>query len=453
MIRLTLTLLLASLPALASEVENPVIPSEDAAVAEFSTLAEAESLYAKAVASFKEGKVYNARAQMKRAFALLVSLMDEDELPIEVHSDFLAMIEKIRAWEGRETSAESLGDLDVGAEELASTETGAVPSAKPKTHVIRINPDNKITKKYIGIYTKKRPKSVEQALARSGRYRAMILKHLRRAKLPEELLWLVMVESEFKQKAISRSGAGGLWQFMPYTGRKFDLEVSYWVDERYDPEKATVAAIRYLTELHQWFGDWHLAMAAYNRGENGIGRDLKFSRSTDFAGLSKRGVLPGETHNYVPKFMACVLIGENPKRYGLNVEYDKPELFDTVDIKKPLDLKIAAKAAGVKEADIRRLNPSLRAWCTPKNSKSYALRIPKGIKASFLERLAKVKDWNPGPQLVKYKVRRGDYLGKIARKYRTSAKAIMRLNGIRNPKRLRIGMKLKIRPGKSFYRK
>ncbi|PCI38797.1 MAG: hypothetical protein COB53_04260 [Elusimicrobia bacterium] len=455
MLKAALALLLV-LPAQPAEVEapvTPIIPAEDVEITELSTISEAESLYDNAIKSFQDGKVYNARAEMKRAFALLVSLMDEDELPMEVRSDFQAMVEKIRAWEGRTNAAESVGDLEVGPEELASAETEAVPSAQTTNHIIRINPDNKITKKYIRIYTKKRPASVEKALARSGRYREMILKHLRQAKLPEELLWLVMTESEFKQKAISRSGAGGLWQFMPYTGRKYGLEVSYWVDERYDPEKATKAAVRHLKSLHQWFGDWHLALAAYNRGLNGIGRDLKFSRSTDFAKLSKRGILPGETHNYVPKFMACVLIGENPKRYGLNVVYEKPEAYDIVKIERPLDLKIAAKAAGVKEKDLRRLNPELRAWCTPKNKKSYPLRIPKGVKEDFVAKLAKIKNWNPGPQMVKYKVRRGDYLGKIARRYRTSARAIMRLNGIRNPKRLRIGQLLKIRPGKSFYRK
>jgi membrane-bound lytic murein transglycosylase D len=421
--------LLLAAPLLAEEEPVPIIVSDDPEVREFSTLGEAETLYDKALESFRNGKVYNARAEMKRAFALLTSLMDEDELPMELRADFHAMLEKVRVWEGHENSAERIGELEVAPDELASAETETVPSAKPK-----------------------RPKSVEEALARSGRYRKMILKHLRRAKLPEELFWLVMTESEFKQKAISRSGAGGLWQFMPFTGRKYGLEVSYWVDERYDPEKATKAAVQYLTELYQWFGDWHLAMAAYNRGENGIGRDLKFSRSTDFSGLSKRGALPGETHNYVPKFMACVLIGENPERYGLKVEYEKPEAYDVVPIPKPLDLKIAAKAAGITERDLRRMNPELRAWCTPKNRKSYPLRVPAGIKDSFLERLSKVKDWNPGPQLVTYKVRRGDFLGKIARRYRTSVKAIMRLNGIRNPKRLRIGQKLKIRPGKSFYR-
>ncbi|OIO10801.1 MAG: hypothetical protein AUJ52_03095 [Elusimicrobia bacterium CG1_02_63_36] len=459
---LSLFLLLSPHSASAGEPVNPPsgetvsetgFVSNDAELREASALEEAEALYSRGIASFAQGRVLNGRAELKRAFSLLTSLMDEDELPTELRSEFRGMIEKIRVWEGREPAAESIGELSVGAEELAATPTETVPSAEPKKHTITIDPENTITKKYIEIYTQKRPKSVEQALARSGRYRAMILKHLRKAKLPEELLWLVMTESEFKQKAISRSGAGGLWQFMPFTGRKFGLEVSYWVDERYNPEKATGAAVRYLEELHQWFGDWHLAMAAYNRGENGIGRDLQFSRSTDFSGLSTRGVLPSETNSYVPKFMACVLIGENPQRYGLQVEYEKPEPYDVVNIPKPLDLKIAAKAAGVTEEDIRRLNPELRAWCTPKNRNSYPLRVPAGIKDTFLERLASVKDWNPGPELVSYKVQRGDFLGKIARRYRTSVNEIMRLNGITNARRLRVGQSLNIRPGKAFYQK
>lgn len=464
MIRALLLTVSLSLPsgALAQEGPEPApgqtlpetsMVAGDSELREISALEEAESLYERGIASFAAGRTLNGRAELKRAFSLLISLMEEDELPAELRSDFRAMIEKIRVWEGREPAAESVGELTVAADELASASTANLPTAAPKKHRIEIDPENTITKKYLEIYTKKRPQSVEQALARSGRYREMILKHLRRAKLPEELFWLVMTESEFKQKAISRSGAGGLWQFMPFTGRKFGLEVSYWVDERYDPEKATAAAVRYLEELHQWFGDWHLALAAYNRGENGIGRDLQFSRSTDLSGLSKHGVLPSETNSYVPKFMACVLIGENPEAYGLKVEYEKPEPYDVVDIPRPLDLKIAAKAAGVAEEDIRRLNPELRAWCTPKNRKNYKLRVPAGIKATFLERLAAVKDWNPGPELITYKVARGDFLGKIARRYRTSVQEIMRLNGIHNARHLRIGQTLKIRPGKAFYQK
>lgn len=417
-------------------------------------LHEAETAYEQALAKFREGQPRNGRAHLKQAFATLVSVLDEDELPTELKDDFLSMIEKVRTWQGTEEQAEAPSELDIPAEELRATPAPDLPKPRaPRKHVIKIDPDNDITKKFIHLYTARRKRGAERALARSGRYRRMMVSELRRAGLPEELFYLVMAESEYKPKALSRSGAAGLWQFMPFTGRSYGLEVSYWIDERYHPEKATKAAIRYLKDLRRWFGDWHLALAAYNRGENGIGRDLKFSRSTDFSTLSKRGALPRQTHNYVPKFMACVLIGENLGRYGLRPEYEKPEPYDVVKIERALDLGIAAECAGTTAEVIRRLNPHIRAWCTPKNRKEFPLRIPKGAKASFLAALAKVKDWNPGPKMVKYKVRRGDYLGKIARRYRTSVKSIARLNNIRNPRRIRPGMVLKIKPGKAFYRK
>jgi membrane-bound lytic murein transglycosylase D len=445
----------SALPA-RQEAANEGDPA-DPDIAKLEELQEAEKAYEKAIELYQAGNPLEGRGYLKQAFAILATAIEDDKLPVELHTDFLSMLEKARTWEPGPDDESSVEDssLEAAAIELETTEatTKALPRPKVRKHVIKVNPDNELTKKYIRLYTGKRSKATEQALARSGRYRDMIHKALRKEGVPPEMFWLVMTESEYKVHAVSRSGAGGLWQFMPFTARRYGLEVSYWVDERFLPEKATIAALRYLKDLYQWFGDWHLAMAAYNRGENGIGRDLQFSRSTDFGTLSKRRALPRETHNYVPKWMAGVLIGENPKAYGLNVVYEKPEPYDTVTLPKALDLNIAAKAAGVQRKDIQRLNPHVRAWCTPKNSANFKFRIPVGSKSQFLAYLANVKDWNPGPELVRYKVRRGDFLGKIARRYRTSVRSIMRLNRIRNPRHLRVGQKLKIKPGKSFYRK
>ncbi|MFH1724592.1 MAG: transglycosylase SLT domain-containing protein [Elusimicrobiota bacterium] len=433
--------------------QEPVVAQpEDPEVLLLDRLHKAGQHYDAGLEDFREGRIHDGRARLERSFAILTSLLEEDGLPTELREDFLGMLEKVRTWEGAQQNTESPSTLDVRDDELQTEPANGIPEPRARPHVIEIDPDNETTKKFVHLYTSKRPADVAAALARSGRYRDMIVSALRKARLPEELFYLVMAESEYKLKALSRSGAGGLWQFMPFTGRGYGLEVSYWVDERYDPEKATRAAIRYLSELREWFGDWHLAIAAYNRGENGIGRDLQFSRATDFATLSERGALPQETHHYVPKFMACVLIGENPERYGLNVEYEKPEPYDIVAIERDLDLEIAARCAGTTKAVLQRLNPELRAWCTPKKRKGYPLRVPKGTKDAFLSELAKVKDWNPGPQFVRYQVRKGDYLGKIASRYRTTVKSIARLNDIRDPRLIRPGMVLKVRPGKGFDR-
>lgn len=416
-------------------------------------LKEAEDLYTQGIEKFREGRIRNGRALIKRAFAILTSSLEEDQLPIELQQDFLSMIEKVRTWEAGETTTEYPSDLQVSDDLLKDIQPESIQrESRNQKHAIHIDPDNELTKKFIRLYTKKRPDSVRAALERSGRYRPLIETALKKAGLPQELFYLVMTESEYKLNAVSRSGAAGLWQFMPFTARQYGMEVSYWIDERFDPVKATDAAVRHLKDLHNWFGDWHLALAAYNRGINGIGRDLNFSRAADFNGLSDRKVLPQETNNYIPKYMACVLIGEDPKAYGIHPTYEEPEPYDIVTLDRDLDLGIAAQCADTTKHVIQRLNPHIRAWCTPKNRKGFKLRIPKGTSDAFWEKLNAVKNWNPGPELVRYKIRRGDFLGKIARRYRTTVKSIMRENKIKNPRRIHPGTVLKILPGKAFYK-
>lgn len=378
----------------------------------------------------------------------MITALEEDKLPAALESDFHGMLEKVRTW-GTDEEEDS---LDIPDHILKDLPVATIPPPKGGgQHAVPIVPENDTVKKYIHIYTGRRKKSFTEALSRSGRYRRMMQGALKRAGLPQELFWLVMAESEFKTHAYSRSGAAGLWQFMPFTARRYGLEVSYWVDERYHPEKATVAAVRYLSELYQYFQDWHLAMAAYNRGESGIARDLKFTRSADFMTLSDRKGAPRETRNYVPKYMACVLIGENPDNYGITPQYESPEPYDAVTLKRDLDLAIAAKAAGTDLKTIKRLNPHIKAWCTPKNRQEFKLRLPRGSIKRFWKHMANVANWNPGPKIVRYRIRRGDYLGKIARRYRTTIRAIMRQNNIKNARLIRAGQTLKIRPGKSFY--
>jgi membrane-bound lytic murein transglycosylase D len=221
------------------------------------------------------------------------------------------------------------------------------------------------------------------------------------------------------------------------------------VDERLEPEKATRAAARYLADLCRWVGDWDFALAAYTRGEGGLGRDLQFSRSIDFSSLAGRDALPTETHFYVPKFEACALIGEEPEKYGLHPRYEAPQAYETVPLPRDLDLGVAARCAGATEAVLRALNPELRAWCTPKDRPGFLLRIPKGTKDAFVAALAKVQDWNPGPTLVRYRVRRGDSLGRIAKLHHTTVRGILATNKLHNARLIRPGMILLIKPGRA----
>ena len=419
-------------------------------------LKRAERSYGEALADFRSEREEEARANLRKAFLELADSLTDESLAEDARADFLTIVEKVRAFDGSAVPEEEPAtDLDADPATLASVSPSTFPPlGHNDKHTIPIDESNETVQRYIALYTGKetRRRAIEEALGRAERYRPMMTAALRKAGLPEELFWLVMTESEFKMKAVSGAGAAGLWQFMPATGRNYGLEVSYWVDERFNPEKATGAALRYLKDLKEWFGDWHLALAAYNRGENGVGRDLQWTRSTDFTQLSGRGALPNETQAYVPKFMACVLIGEHPERYGLKPVKDADEPFDTVRVDRDLDLSVAAKCAGTTDEVMRRLNPELRAWCTPKG-RSYPLKIPAGSREAFLAALAQVKDWNPGPQVVVHRVQKGEYLGKIAKKYRTTVRSILNHNPqVKNARSIRPGMTLKIPPGKGFLK-
>lgn len=410
---------------------------------------QAQALYEEGAAALERGDEKGGRELVGRSFAALADSIEDARLAAELRSDVAGIADKIRAWDPAAAPAEEPGVLDASAEVLAAEPPAPLPRAAASS-VFALDADNELTRKYIHLYTEKRKRGVEETLARSGRYRELIDRELKKAGLPPELFFLVMAESEYKLFARSHAGAAGLWQFMPFTARKYGLEVSFWIDERYDPEKATGAAIRYLSDLHRWFGDWHLAMAAYNRGENGLGRDLIATRSMNFDTTSRRGAMPLETRHYVPKVMACAFIGMDPAKYGLNPRYEEPLAYDAVALERDLSLEVAAQAAGVELEAIQRLNPQVRNWATPPNRPGFIFRVPKGSKESFLARLAEVADWNPGPSLLRYTVRKGDVLGRIAGRHRTTVKEIIALNEIRDPRRLRPGMVLKLKPGRGF---
>ncbi len=348
-----------------------------------------------------------------------------------------------------EQEPEGSTGLDVSQQELENAPAVATPPrADKKTYTVPIDPDDPIVKKYIAVYTGHRRGDIQRAIDRMGRYREMVLKTLKEAGLPRELVYLPIVESEYLNTNTSRAGAVGLWQFMPDTARGFGLKVNYWIDERRDPVKATKAAAAYLKQLNQWFDDWHLALAAYNRGEYGVQRDMQFSRSPDFSKLAQRRALPNETEQYVPQFAACVIIADNASSYGFQIVNAKALEMDEVVLGKPIDLKVAADCAGTTEETLRELNPTLRVWCTPKNDPEFALKIPAGTKDRFMAELAKVKDWTPGTGLVKYKVKRGDNLSTIAQKFRTTVSAIQKDNKIKNSRYIHPGQTLQIRSGR-----
>lgn len=294
-----------------------------------------------------------------------------------------------------------------------------------------------------------------QSYARSGRYRPYIMEALRKAGLPEELAWLPLIESGFKVTALSRARALGLWQFIPSTGYKFGLMRNRYIDERIDFIKATDAAITYLKELHSIFGDWATVLAAYNCGE---GRVLKVIRTQNvnyldnFWDLYQR--LPLETARYVPRFFATLHIVKNPEKYGFkNLSADPPLEFDTVAINRQVHLKDVAKSMETSLKDLKALNPELRYSLVP--PESYTLRVPKGTQDDLLAKLETIPTSKlPQRAYVYHRVRSGQTLSTIARRYRTSVRAIMRANNMRSSHYIRAGKRLKIpQRGYTFSRR
>jgi membrane-bound lytic murein transglycosylase D len=283
------------------------------------------------------------------------------------------------------------------------------------------------------------------AYKRSGKYRPQIVSALKAAGMPVELSWLPLIESGFKVNALSRARALGLWQFIPSTGYKFGLKRDKYIDERIDPVKSTEAAIAYLKELHQIFGDWSTVLAAYNCGEGQVLRVIRSQNINyldNFWDLYER--LPRETARYVPRFMAALFIIKNPEKYGLNaISVDEPLEYENVMVSKQIHLKDIAKEIGVPENTLKELNPELRYRILPQDN--YPLRVPPGKSEVLLATLDNIPvSYPPQPAYVYHRIRPGESLSTIARRYRTSVRKIMNANNLSRSGYIVAGKKLKI---------
>ena len=293
-----------------------------------------------------------------------------------------------------------------------------------------------------------------ESYKRSGRYREYIVNSLREAGLPIELSWLPLIESGFKVNALSKARALGLWQFISSTGYKFGLKRDKYIDERLDPIKSTKAAIAYLKELHQIFGDWTTALAAYNCGEGQVLRVIRTQNINyldNFWDLYDR--LPSETARYVPRFMATLHIVKNPKAYGLDsISIENPMEFEIVNISKQVHLRNVAKQIGLDEKTLKELNPELRYRILPKDK--YPLRVPPGKGEMVLAKLDKIPvSYPPRRAFTYHRVKPGESLSTIAQRYHTSISSIARANNIRKRHYIVAGKKLKIpRKGYKTYK-
>jgi membrane-bound lytic murein transglycosylase D len=284
-------------------------------------------------------------------------------------------------------------------------------------------------------------------LERSTKYRPMMYEKLDKAGLPRDLVYLSMIESGYATHAYSRAAAVGLWQFIAPTATEWGMRVDWWVDERRDPEVSTDAAIAFLGYLNKKFGSWHLAWAAYNGGPGRVDRAVARHGTKDFWKLSKAGAFPDETDNYVPKLIAAAIIGHHPERYGFTgLQYQERLDYELVQVPPSVGVDVLARCAGVSVAQFQDMNPHLLRFTLPPEGKGLFVHVPKHGKDTFLAALDKVP---PAERITfsRHKVRPGESLGSIAKRYGVSAADLQRVNKISNPNKILVGMELVI-PGK-----
>lgn len=304
---------------------------------------------------------------------------------------------------------------------------------------------NRRVTQQINLLLKDRGQNIlKAAYQRSGRYTPMIREELAARGMPPEFQWLPVVESGFKPRAFSWAAAAGMWQFIFDTGKRYGLKRSGWVDDRFDPIKATPAALDYLGDLYTMFDDWFLAMAAYNCGENRVLREINRTGKRDYWTMR----LPRETRNYVPKFLAVLHILENPGKYGVELpDTHDPYLIEEVHIDKSVALQHVAELLAMSQDDLKALNTDIRFGVTPPTG--FSLRVPLGAGSTLLASLDELpeSDFRPPPDTRRYRVRRGDTLGHISRRFGTSVSRLRSMNRIRGSL-IRVGQILRV-PGRS----
>lgn len=283
------------------------------------------------------------------------------------------------------------------------------------------------------------------AYARSGLYGDTIRRELAARGMPAELQWLPIVESGYSPRAHSHADAVGLWQFVLDTGKRYGLERTAWTDDRMDPYKATRAAAAYLSDLYDMFGDWLLALAAYNCGEARVLRAVNRQGTDDYWKL----ILPRETRTYVPRFLAAVYIIENPAQYGFELPELMPEMyFEEYRVERSIAFADVAGVLGISADRLKALNPGVRYGVTPPTG--YALRVPLGLAGTLhtdMENIP-VAEFTPPPEMQRYRIRSGDTLSHIARRFRTTVRKLRAINGIRG-NRIYAGQVIKV-PGRTY---
>lgn len=329
--------------------------------------------------------------------------------------------------------------LDLDPSDLhGSVEAGFLP---PSDLPITYNP---AVAKWMDYFTANEGgrKFYEKSLSRASRYERTIRAILEEEGMPDDLFYLAMIESGFNPHAYSRAKASGIWQFIRATGKRYGLPSDKCVDYRCDPIMSTKAAARYLKDLHAEFGDWWLAAAGYNAGEGRVRQAKKRTGQNDYWEMVERRALPLETANYVPKLIAALIIGKDPGRYGFtDIAPQDPYEFETATLTQATDLRLIAECAGISVDEIKHLNPHLRSWHTPRIPE-FDIRLPVGTAVEFANAFAAFPK-EKTTAIDSHKIRSGESLGTIARKYGTNVITLQQMNGLKGTT-IRAGRNLKV---------
>jgi len=334
---------------------------------------------------------------------------------------------------------DQIADLELTPEPSLREETKGELARVPHDLPVTLN-DTVLT--YLNFFRSTRGRAiVEGGLKRAGRYQDMIKRVFREEGLPQDLMYLAQAESGFQPMALSRAGARGIWQFMSWRAREYGLQKNWWIDERQDPEKSTRAAARHLHDLYNEFGDWYLAMAAYDCGPGNVSKGIERTGYADFWELYRRNVLPKETKNYVPIILAFMLAAKNAPQFGIEVQPETPLNADVVKPGHPVDLRLVAETLDVDVEVLRALNPALLHLVTPADPQ-FELLLPAGTSERFQTEIAEAIPPEKWVSWRRYRVEEGETLSQLARKFKLSPSAIAQANGMDGDARLEPGLKV-----------
>jgi membrane-bound lytic murein transglycosylase D len=419
---------------------------------------EAQSRFSKGEELSKQGSVKRAKEEFDRAIDVILetasSYPNEQRLQHQL-TDLVARVHAIElAWMRNGDNFSEERDEHAAIDDLDKVETfPALIDPKFKkavedevghvAHDLPIEINDRVLG-FLDYYQNGRGRPfIELGLERAGRYQPMIERILKEEGVPLDLIYVCQAESAFEPRALSRASAKGMWQFISARGKEYGLRQTWWIDERSDPEKSTRAAARHLKDLYQEFGDWYLAMAAYNSGPVRVHRALEKTSADNFWTLADKKALPKETINYVPNILALTIIGKNPEKYGFSVTQVQPVETERVSVDKATDLRVIADAINIPVDELRSMNSHVLRWTTPPDDPDFQLILPKGYVDKFNEQISSL----PESKRILFRehvVRKGDTLGSIAKKYGMTVAQLLQANHFNKVSVLRVGQTLVI---------